>query len=74
MLFNNAGFVGATGSLEDTSEAEYDLTMDVLLKSVFFGIKHAAPIMKAQRFRFDRVDCVGLRAHARDRQPPLQRG
>jgi NAD(P)-dependent dehydrogenase (short-subunit alcohol dehydrogenase family) len=49
VLFNNAGFVGATGSFEDTSEAEYDLTMDVLLKSVFFGIKHAAPLMKAQR-------------------------
>ncbi len=49
VLFNNAGFVGATGSFEDTSEAEYDLTMDVLLKSVFFGIKHASPVMKAQR-------------------------
>lgn len=49
VLFNNAGFVGATGSFEDTSESEYDLTMDVLLKSVFFGIKHAAPVMKAQR-------------------------
>ncbi|MCC6434845.1 MAG: SDR family oxidoreductase [Acidimicrobiales bacterium] len=48
VVFNNAGFVGATGSLEDTSEAEYDLTMNVLLKSVFFGIKHAAPLMKAQ--------------------------
>ena len=49
VLFNNAGFVGATGSFEDTPEEEYDHTMDVLLKSVFFGIKHAAPIMKAQR-------------------------
>jgi NAD(P)-dependent dehydrogenase (short-subunit alcohol dehydrogenase family) len=49
VLYNNAGFVGATGSFEDTSEAEYDLTMGVLLKSVFFGIKHAAPHMKAQR-------------------------
>lgn len=49
VLFNNAGFVGATGSFEDTTESEYDLTMDVLLKSVFFGIKHAAPVMKAQR-------------------------
>jgi len=49
VLFNNAGFVGATGSFDDTSEAEYDLTMNVLLKSVFFGIKHAAPVMRAQR-------------------------
>lgn len=49
VLYNNAGFVGVTGSFEDTSEAEYDRTMDVLLKSAFFGIKHASPIMKAQQ-------------------------
>ncbi len=49
VLYNNAGFVGATGPLETTTADEYDRTMDVLLKSVFFGIKHAAPLMKAQR-------------------------
>src|SRR5215207_7703990 len=35
--------------LKDTSVAEYDLAMDVLLKSVFLGSKHASPIMMAQR-------------------------
>ena len=49
VLFNNAGFGGASGPLEATSVADYDLTMDVLLKSVFLGLKHAAPVMKAQR-------------------------
>jgi NAD(P)-dependent dehydrogenase (short-subunit alcohol dehydrogenase family) len=49
VLFNNAGFGGASGPLEETTVAEYDLTMDVLLKSVFLGLKHAAPVMKAQR-------------------------
>jgi NAD(P)-dependent dehydrogenase (short-subunit alcohol dehydrogenase family) len=49
VLYNNAGFVGATGPLETTTSEEYDRTMDVLLKAVFFGIKHAAPIMKEQR-------------------------
>lgn len=48
ILFNNAGFGGAMGPLEQTSVEEYDLTMDVLLKSVFLGIKHASPIMKEQ--------------------------
>jgi NAD(P)-dependent dehydrogenase (short-subunit alcohol dehydrogenase family) len=48
VLYNNAGFVGASGPFEATSVDEYDLTMDVLLKSVFLGIKHASPIMKAQ--------------------------
>lgn len=49
VLYNNAGFVGATGPLESTTAEEYDRTMDVLLKAVFFGIKHASPLMKAQR-------------------------
>jgi NAD(P)-dependent dehydrogenase (short-subunit alcohol dehydrogenase family) len=49
ILYNNAGFGGASGPLEETSVDEYDLTMDVLLKSVFLGIKHASPVMKAQR-------------------------
>jgi NAD(P)-dependent dehydrogenase (short-subunit alcohol dehydrogenase family) len=48
ILFNNAGFGGANGPLEETTVDEYDLTMDVLLKSVFLGIKHVAPIMKGQ--------------------------
>jgi len=49
VLYNNAGFVGATGPLETTTAEEYNRTMDVLLKAVFFGIKHASPLMKAQR-------------------------
>lgn len=48
VLYNNAGFVGATGPFAATSVDDYDVTMDVLLKSVFLGIKHASPIMKAQ--------------------------
>ena len=47
-LFNNAGFGGALGPIESTTVADYDLTMDVLLKSVFLGMKHVAPLMKAQ--------------------------
>jgi len=47
-MFNNAGFGGALGPIESTSVEEFDLTFDVLLKGVFLGIKHAAPIMKRQ--------------------------
>jgi short-subunit dehydrogenase len=49
VMFNNAGIGGVTGPLDQVSEAEYDATMDVLLKSVFFGIKHASPVMKRQQ-------------------------
>lgn len=50
ILYNNAGFGGANGPLDETSVEEYDMTMDVLLKSVFLGIKHASPVMKAQGY------------------------
>ena len=49
-MFNNAGFGGALGPIDETSEEDYDITMDVLLKGVFFGIKHAARVMKPQGF------------------------
>ena len=49
VLYNNAGFGGAMGPFKDTTVDDYDLTMDVLLKSVFLGIKHASPVMMAQR-------------------------
>ena len=48
VIHNNAGFVGATGPLEETTSAEWDQTMAVLLSSVFYGTKHATPAMKAR--------------------------
>lgn len=47
-LFNNAG--GSTpGGIEDVTPEQFHHAMDLLLGSVLFGIKHAAPIMKEQR-------------------------
>ena len=48
-MYNNAGFGGALGPITETTEDDYNITMDVLLKSVFFGIKHAGPVMQRQR-------------------------
>lgn len=48
-MFNNAGLAGTLGPIEDTPVDEYDLTMNVLLRGVFLGMKHAAPIMKRQQ-------------------------
>ena len=46
-LFNNAG--GPTEGEPDTVTAdEFRLAMDLLLGSVIFGIRHAAPVMMAQ--------------------------
>lgn len=48
VMFNNAGIVGAVGPLETTPAAEWLATMDILLNGVFYGIKHAARVMKPQ--------------------------
>ena len=48
VIFNNAGFGGVSGPIEDTDMAGYDQTMSVLLRGVFLGIKHAAKVMKQQ--------------------------
>lgn len=46
IIFNNAGFGGALGSIETTSVDDFDITFDVLVKGVFLGIKHAIPAMR----------------------------
>lgn len=48
IVFNNAGVGGAIGPVWDIEEDEWDYTFDVLVKGVFFGIKHAARVMKQQ--------------------------
>ena len=48
VMFNNAGFGGVGGPIEDLDMAAYDNTMDVLLKGVFAGCKYAVRQMKAQ--------------------------
>ena len=47
-MFNNAGLLGTVGPVEDIPADEYELTMQVLLRSVFLGMKYASPVMKAQ--------------------------
>ncbi len=47
-VFNNAGFGGVLGPIEDIPVDDFDMTIDVLLRGVFLGMKHAVPIMKQQ--------------------------
>ena len=47
ITYNNAGVIGATGSIESTTEAEWDKTFAILTKAVFFGIKYSAAAMRA---------------------------
>ncbi|HCU88525.1 MAG TPA: short-chain dehydrogenase [Gammaproteobacteria bacterium] len=48
IVFNNAGVGGVIGPIWDVEEDEWDYTFDVLVKGVFFGIKHAARIFRRQ--------------------------
>lgn len=47
-VFNNAGLGGTIGPIAEIPVEEFDATMGVLLRGVFLGIKHAAPILAAQ--------------------------
>lgn len=48
-IFNNAGFGGVLGPIAEIPVDEFDMTFDVLVRGVFLGMKHAAPIMMRQK-------------------------
>jgi len=48
-IFNNAGAGGVSGGIETIPVEGFDATMALLVRSVFLGMKHAAPIMRRQR-------------------------
>lgn len=48
VMFNNAGYGGASGPIGETNIAETRTTIDVLLTAVVAGMKHAANVMKPQ--------------------------
>src|SRR6478735_630160 len=48
VMFNNAGIIGAVGSIADLDAAEFDFTVAVNLRGVAMGMKHAARAMVPQ--------------------------
>lgn len=48
VMFNNAGIIGAVGSITETSYEAWNRTVGVLLTSVFLGMKHAGAAMVAR--------------------------
>ena len=46
VMFNNAGIVGATGPIARSVMADVDLTVAVILRGAFVGMKHAARVME----------------------------
>ena len=50
IMFNNAGFGGVGGPINEIPTDAWDVTMEVMLRSVFLGMKNAVPIMKNQGY------------------------
>ena len=48
IMFNNAGIIGAVGPIDTTPAEEWKATLDIMLNGVFYGMKHAARVMKPQ--------------------------
>lgn len=49
IMVNNAGIVGAVGPIDTTPDNEWRATVDILLNGVFYGMKHAARVMKPRK-------------------------
>jgi xanthoxin dehydrogenase len=49
IMMNNAGIVGTVGPIDTTPADEWQATLDVLVNGVFYGMKHAARVMKPQK-------------------------
>lgn len=47
-MINNAGFIGAVGTIKETSAEHWHGTLAALLDGVFFGMKHAARVLSQQ--------------------------
>jgi NAD(P)-dependent dehydrogenase (short-subunit alcohol dehydrogenase family) len=47
-IFNNAGYGGVGGRIAEVPVDGFDETMGVLVRGVFLGMKHAAPVMRRQ--------------------------
>jgi NAD(P)-dependent dehydrogenase (short-subunit alcohol dehydrogenase family) len=47
-IFNNAGYGGVGGRISEIPVDGFDQTLAVLLRGVYLGMKHAAPVMKRQ--------------------------
>ena len=63
-MFNNAGILGSVGPIADIERDSWLRTIDVLLNSVFYGIKHAAKVMQHQGFGsiINTASTAGVRA------------
>lgn len=62
IMFNNAGILGSVGPVAEITAEGWHRTIDVLLTSVFFGIKHATRVMSSGGVIINTASTAGVRA------------
>ncbi len=64
IMVNNAGAIGARGSILEITTADWDGTMSLLLRSVFLGMRHAGQILVDQGEGGSIISTASIAAHA----------
>ncbi len=63
IMVNNAGALGVVGSITEITTAEWDATMDLLLRSVFFGMRAAGRVLVEQGEGGSIISTASIAAH-----------
>lgn len=64
IMVNNAGAIGARGSILDITTADWDATMNLLLRSVFFGMRYAGRLLVDQGEGGSIISTASIAAHS----------
>jgi NAD(P)-dependent dehydrogenase (short-subunit alcohol dehydrogenase family) len=64
IMVNNAGAIGARGSILDITTADWDATMNLLLRSVFFGMRYAGRVLVDQGEGGSIISMASIAAHS----------
>jgi NAD(P)-dependent dehydrogenase (short-subunit alcohol dehydrogenase family) len=69
-LFNNAGEMGTGGGIAELTADDFDEAIEILLRSVFLGMKYAAPVM-CEAGTGSIINCASIAAHRTGRGTTL---
>jgi NAD(P)-dependent dehydrogenase (short-subunit alcohol dehydrogenase family) len=69
-LFNNAGEMGTGGGIAELTATDFDEAIEILLRSVFLGMKYAAPVM-SEAGRGSIINCASIAGHRTGRGTTL---
>jgi NAD(P)-dependent dehydrogenase (short-subunit alcohol dehydrogenase family) len=71
VVFNNAGAGGARAKIHEIEPADWDMTMDLLLRSVAFGIRYAVPHCRTAPAPRSSTPPASRRRDRAIRRPPM---